>query len=50
MTKETLRKHAYSMKGLTSRDQRLMVRGIHYSAIPVISTEGIHDVCLLKAQ
>jgi len=25
-----------------------MVRGTRYSAIPVMSTEGIHDVCLLE--
>ena len=46
--RNSLRKHAYSMKGLTPRDQRLMVRGTRYSAIPVMSTEGMHDVCLLE--
>ena len=46
--RNSLRKYAYSMKGLTPRDQRLMVRGTRYSAIPVMSTEGIHDVCLLE--
>ena len=46
--RNSLRKYAYSIKGLTPRDQRLMVRGTCYSAIPVMSTEGIHDVCLLE--
>ena len=41
MTKNSLRKYANGMKGLTPRDQRLMVSETHYSAISVMSTEGI---------
>ena len=47
--RNSLRKYAYNMKGLTPRDQRLIVRGTCYSAIPVMSSEGIQDVCLLES-
>ena len=43
-----LRKRAYSIRGMTPRDQRLLVRGTHYSAIPVVSLEGISDVCIIE--
>jgi len=46
--RNSFRKYAYSMKGLTPQDHRFMVRGTRYSAIPVLSTEGIHDVCLFE--
>ena len=38
----------YSLRGLTPKDHRLMVRGTRYSAIPVMSIEGIHDVYLAE--
>ena len=38
-------KRGYSM---TPQDHRLMVRGTRYSAIPVVSLEGIHDVYLAE--
>ena len=41
-------KRAYSIRGITPVDHRLLIRGTHYSAIPVMSTQGIHDVCLLE--
>ena len=41
------RKYGYSLRGITPRDHRLLVRGIRYSAIPVMSMEGIHDVAIL---
>ena len=43
-----MRKRAYSMRGITPRDHRLLIRGTRYSAIPVVSTEGIKDVCLFE--
>ena len=36
------------MRGMTPRDHRLLVRGTRYSAIPVVSLEGINDVCIIE--
>lgn len=41
-------KRAYSIRGITPADHRILIRGTRYSAIPVMSTQGIHDVCLLE--
>lgn len=38
----------YSLRGIAPRDHRPLIRGIHYSAILVMSSEGIHDVCLVQ--
>ena len=38
------RKCGYSVRGMTPVDHRLLVRGTRYSAIPVVSIEGIHDL------
>ena len=43
-----MRKRGYSVRGMTPQDHRLIVRGTHYSAIPVMSLEGIHDVYLAE--
>ena len=43
-----LRKKAYSIRGMTPRDHRMLIRGTRYSAIPAISVEGIHDVYLCE--
>lgn len=43
-----LRKRGYSIRGMTPRDHRLLVRGIRYSAIPVMCMDGILDVSLLE--
>lgn len=43
-----IRKRGYSLRGMTPQDHRLMVRGARYSAIPVMSLEGIHDVYLAE--
>ena len=43
-----MRKRAYSMRGRTPRDHRLLIKGTRYSAIPVLSTEGIKDVYLFE--
>lgn len=42
------RKRAYSLRGITPVDHRLLIRGTRYSAIPVMSTQGIHDICLVE--
>ena len=46
--RHSMRKHAYSIRGKPPRDHQLLSRGIRYSAIPIMSLEGVHDVCLLK--
>ena len=43
-----IRKRSYSIRGITPRDHRLLIRGTRYSAIPALSTEGIHDVYLCE--
>ena len=42
------RKRGYSMRGMTPVDHRLLVRGTRYSAIPIMSLEGIHDLHLAE--
>lgn len=44
--RHTIRKYGYSIRGLPLCDHRLLVRGIRYTAIPVVSMGGIHDVYL----
>ncbi len=43
-----LRKRAYSARGMTPQDHQLLVRGTRYSAIPIMSMDGIHDVTLFE--
>lgn len=40
-----MRKRGFSVRGMTPREHKLLVRGIR---IPVMSLEGIHDVCLFE--
>ena len=42
--RNTVRKRAYSVRGITPKDHRLLIRGKRYSAIPVVSLQGITDV------
>ena len=42
--RDSTRKRGYSIRGITPRDHRLLSRGKRYSAIPILSMEGIHDV------
>ena len=44
--RHVIRKYGYSIRGI--RDQRLLLRGKRYNAIPVLSLEGIHDVYLAE--
>lgn len=46
--RNTIRKYGYSMRGMPLCDQRLLVRGVRYSAIPIISLDGIHDVYIAE--
>ena len=46
--RNTLRKYGYSLRGIPVCDYRLLVRGKRYSAIAVISLDGIHDVYITE--
>ena len=46
--RNTLRKYRYSLQGIPVCDHRLLVQGKRYSAIPVMSLDGIHDVYVTK--
>ena len=45
-----LRKHAYHVRGMPLHDHQLLIRGVRYSAIPIMSLDGIHDVHILEVQ
>ncbi len=44
--RNSIRKYGYSVRGIRPVNHRLLVRGTRYSAIPVMSIQGIHDVFL----
>ena len=46
--RNSARKYGYSLRGMPVSDHRIMCRGKRYSAIPVMSMEGIHDVYLAE--
>ena len=46
--RDTIRKRGYSIRGIPPKSQLLLARGKRYSAIPIMSQEGIHDVCLFE--
>ena len=46
--RNTIRKYGYSIRGIPMCDQRLLNRGTRYSAIPIVSTTGIHDIYLAE--
>lgn len=46
--RNTIRKQAYSFRGMPLADHRILARGIRYSAIPIMSLEGIHDVLITE--
>lgn len=46
--RNTIRKYGYSIRGIPLCDQHLLVRGTRYSAIPVVSTAGVHDVYMVE--
>lgn len=46
--RNSTRKFGYSVRGIPPVDHRLLVRGTRYSAIPVMSIAGIHDVYLAE--
>ena len=46
--RHSTRKWRYSLRGMPPRDYRLLFRGTRYSAIPVMSLDGTHDVFLAE--
>ena len=46
--RNTILKYGYSIRGRPICDQRLLVRGTRYSAIPILSLNGIHDVFMAE--
>ena len=45
--RNTICKYGYSIRGMPLSDHRLLVQGVRYSAIPIMSMEGIHQGCSL---
>ena len=46
--RNSTRKYGYSIRGIRPVDHRILIRGTRYSAIPVMSVRGIHDVFLAE--
>lgn len=47
--RNSIRKYdGYSIRGIHPVDHRILVRGTRYSAVPVMSVQGIHDVFLAE--
>ena len=46
--RNSIRKYGYSIRGIPLCDQRILIRGTRYSTIPIVSTDGIHDVFIAE--
>jgi len=46
--RNALRKYGYGIRGQTPQDYQLKLRGVRYSAISILSTEGIKDVYITE--
>ena len=46
--RNTRRRYGYSIRGTPPCDHRLLVRGTRYSAIPMMSVQGIHGVQVVE--
>ena len=42
------RKRAHSLRGIMPVDHRISIRGTRYSAILVLSIQGIHDIWVIE--
>ena len=42
------RKYGYCMRGIPPCDHRLLIRGTRYTAILILSVEGVHDVYIAE--
>jgi len=43
-----LQRKAYSIRGMPLKDHQLLIRGIRYLAIPIMSLDGIHDTYITE--
>jgi hypothetical protein len=46
--RNNIRKYGYSIRGIRPVKRRLLVRGVRYSAIPVMTIYGLYDVYLAE--
>ena len=46
--RHAIRKYGYSVRGIPLCDQRILVRGTRYTAIPIVSLNGINDVFITE--
>ena len=46
--RNTVRKFGYSIRGMPICDKRILARRVRYSAIPIMSLSGIHDVYITE--
>ena len=46
--RNAVRKYGYSIKGAPLCNHHLFIRGIRYTAIPIVSMEGVHDVYIAE--
>ena len=46
--RKSMRKYGYSMRGVRPIERKLFVRGVRYSAIPIMKIDGLQDVFLAK--
>ena len=46
--RNSIRKFGYSLRGMHPVDHRLLVGGVNYSAVPVMSATEIHDLYLVE--
>ena len=46
--RNSMRKYGYSVRGIPPREYRILIRGVRYSGITVMSQEGVQDVKLVE--
>jgi len=46
--RDSIRKFGYGIRGVPPRSHQLLIHGTRYSVIPIMSTEGIHDISLYE--
>ena len=46
--RKSLRKFGYSLQGVRPVERRLLIRGVRYSAIPIMTIDGLHDVYIAE--
>ena len=46
--RNTLRHYGYGIRGLPPHDHQLQLRGIHYSAVGILSVDGVQDIYITE--